>query len=710
MKKVFSLVLFMILTLAVSVTAFAADSDIVASGYCGGEGDGTNLEWVLTEDGTLTISGEGKMKDYDFSKGSDYYLTTAPWGEHKNSLTSLVIGNGVTTIGKNAFSNCSRFTGNLVIPDGVTTIGGGAFFNCFGFDGSLTIGNSVTSIGNSAFYFCSGFNGNLIIPNSVISIGNSSFRKSGFGGNLVIPEGVATIGDYAFYECFGFTGNLTVPNSVTTIGNCAFYSCFNFTGKLSIGNGVTTIGHEAFWNCNGLAGKLIIPKEVKNIGFSAFVSCGINEYQFCGDAPSVISSAGNYPTFDSSDTILYPAGNDAWEIVYGKWNGYTAVSYEPYIATGYCGGEGDGTNLEWTLTGNGVLTISGEGRMADYETISLYGGYDRLLGSTAPWFEYMDSVYFVKKVVMEDGITHIGNCAFYQMHTGDNCFPEIPNTVKSIGSHAFYLMEIAAELTIPEGTEIIGQDAFGANTIYKMIIPATIEEISFDDGGCPIYEFDVSENNAFFSDIDGILFSKDKKTLIQVTPGEKEYFIPEGTEVIGNGAFYSSGRSFVVIPESVKKIESTAFSGFDGELIVEGKLDYIEMWAFVGFSGKSVNIYFLNGSPEAAQIEAFKMGDYYFINLYYLSGTENLWNFDENGLWNGYEVKEYNGYGDINIDFTIDVKDVYLARLIAAKLVVPTEMESSFGDVDGDGKVTAIDANLIRKFCANIITKFPVEG
>ena len=95
--------------------------------------------------------------------------------------------------------------------------------------------------------------------------------------------------------------------------------------------------------------------------------------------------------------------------------------------------------------------------------------------------------------------------------------------------------------------------------------------------------------------------------------------------------------------------------------------------------------------------------------FYYLSGTEDLWEFDENGLWNGYEVKEYNCYGDINIDFTVDVKDVYLARLIAAKLVVPTEMESSFGDVDGDGKVTAIDANLIRKFAVGIINTFPVE-
>jgi len=303
------------------------DENIIASGYCGGEGNGQNLEWKLDKDGVLTISGEGKMADYDFNKGSEYYLTTAPWGEYKDSLTLLVIENGVTTIGKNAFSDCSGFTGNLVIPDSVTIIGGGAFFNCFGFDGSLTIGNSVTSIGNSAFYFCSGFNGNLVIPDTVTYIGSSSFRKSGFDGNLVIPEGVTTIGDCAFYECFGFTGELVIPNSVTTIGNCAFYNCFNFTGKLSIGKGITTIGYEAFWNCNGFAGKLIIPKDVKNIGFSAFYNCGINEYQFCGDAPYVIPLSGNYPTFDDTDIIYYPLGNPTWKIVYGEWKGYKAVEY-----------------------------------------------------------------------------------------------------------------------------------------------------------------------------------------------------------------------------------------------------------------------------------------------------------------------------------------------------------------------------------------------
>ncbi len=70
-------------------------------------------------------------------------------------------------------------------------------------------------------------------------------------------------------------------------------------------------------------------------------------------------------------------------------------------------------------------------------------------------------------------------------------------------------------------------------------------------------------------------------------------------------------------------------------------------------------------------------------------------------------IKE-NPVGDINLDGTVDVKDVYTARLIAAKLVKPTEQQTDLGDVDGDGKITAIDANIIRKYLAHIIESIPI--
>ena len=88
-------------------------------------------------------------------------------------MTSLTIGNSVTSIGYGAFGNCSGLT-SVTIPNSVTSIGDGAFEHCTGLT-SVTIPNSVTSIGYWAFCDCSGLT-SVIIPNSVTSIGDEAFR------------------------------------------------------------------------------------------------------------------------------------------------------------------------------------------------------------------------------------------------------------------------------------------------------------------------------------------------------------------------------------------------------------------------------------------------------------------------------------------------------------------------------------------------------
>ena len=139
------------------MSAFAAD--VVAEGTCG-----YNLTWTLDGDGTLTISGTGKMKDY-YPSNND---TTAPWGENCSLIKSVVISDGVTSIGGYAFIDCFSLT-SVTIPDSVTSIGGSAFSYCRSLT-SVTIGNGVTSIGFNAFYGCSSLT-SVTIGNSVTSIG-----------------------------------------------------------------------------------------------------------------------------------------------------------------------------------------------------------------------------------------------------------------------------------------------------------------------------------------------------------------------------------------------------------------------------------------------------------------------------------------------------------------------------------------------------------
>ena len=122
-------------------------SNIVASGTCGAEGNnGDNLTWILDDEGVLTISGTGAMANWNW-KGS-------PWYANKDKIESVVIEDGVTSIGANAFDVCSGLT-SITIQSSVTSIGWGAFDGCSGLT-NITIPNSVTSIGAKAFRGCSG--------------------------------------------------------------------------------------------------------------------------------------------------------------------------------------------------------------------------------------------------------------------------------------------------------------------------------------------------------------------------------------------------------------------------------------------------------------------------------------------------------------------------------------------------------------------------
>ena len=251
---------------------------IVAQGTCG-----ENLTWVLDEEGTLTISGEGAMDDYGYN--------SAPWNEYRTSIKSLILSDGLTTIGNSAFYNCYSLTGDLIIPDSVISIGDNAFYKTR-FKGSLTIPDGVISIGSYAFYNCTDFTGSLTIPDSLQEIGNSAFEACyNFTGSLTIPDSVTIISSSAFQDCRGFTGTLTIGSSVRTIGSKAFYGCTGFTGSLTIPDSVTWIDSRAFRFCSGFDGDLIIGESVSTIGVQAFEGCsGFKSIEFKGNSLQKIMS------------------------------------------------------------------------------------------------------------------------------------------------------------------------------------------------------------------------------------------------------------------------------------------------------------------------------------------------------------------------------------------------------------------------------------
>ena len=274
----------------------AIAASAASSGNCGD--NGSNVTWSLDDDGTLTISGSGKIEDCR----SDI---DQPWYSNRSDITSVVIEPGVTSIGSQAFYECSNLT-SITIPSGLTSIGEQAFGNCTGLTSitipsgfisigdyafwnctgltSITIQNGVTSIGTGAFWNCTGLT-SITIPSSVTSIGVNVFYNCtgltditvdssnpsycsesgvlfnkdkttliyyplGKNGSYTIPDGVTAIGDYAFYYCSGLT-SVTIPSSVTSIGESAFRHCTGLT-SITIPNSVTSIVNLAFWDCDSL--------------------------------------------------------------------------------------------------------------------------------------------------------------------------------------------------------------------------------------------------------------------------------------------------------------------------------------------------------------------------------------------------------------------------------------------------------------------------
>ncbi len=247
-----NLVTFVIISLAVLCTSAVANSATVT---------------VTVDDIKYTVdttTGEAEVaQNSTYLSNADIIIAS--------SITYEGTDYPVTSIGKEAFYDCTRITGIITIPNSVKTICSMAFEKCKNLSG-IIFGNSLISIGSSAFYGCTGLTGELLLPTSLTSIGSSAFYGcTGFTGELLLPNSLISIGSKAFYGCTGFTGELLLPTFLTSIGDYAFYNCSGFEGDLSIPNGIVEIPGAVFQGCTGLNGTLTIPASVKKLSGTAFL-------------------------------------------------------------------------------------------------------------------------------------------------------------------------------------------------------------------------------------------------------------------------------------------------------------------------------------------------------------------------------------------------------------------------------------------------------
>ncbi len=289
-------------------------------GKCGATDHESDVRWVLTGTSpnyTLTI-----MKVGSTGAMANYGGDNQPWKDYRSDIKSVVIVNGVTTIGYGAFMACSNlatvtFDGNsqpiifnqyafcgcgftsVTIPSNVTSIGDFTFSGCPNLT-EVNIGKGVTSIEHHAFNSCpklttitvdtentkydSRDNCNAIIEttsNTLVLGCKDTF----------IPNTVTSIGDAAFWKCAGLT-SIAIPASVTSIGASAFKECPDLTSvTFATGSQLTSIGVLAFYDCKSLA-SIEIPASVTSIGIGVF--------NYCENLTTITVNTEN-TTYDSRD-------------------------------------------------------------------------------------------------------------------------------------------------------------------------------------------------------------------------------------------------------------------------------------------------------------------------------------------------------------------------------------------------------------------------
>lgn len=510
----------------------ALAADTVASGTCGAEG--SDLTWTLDSEGVLTISGTGAMKDYDD------FGNRAAWYANRDSIKTVSIGSGVTSVGTYAFSYCGNLTGVMIL-DSVTSIGRQAFYNCsnlqdvnvtdmdawcriaFGdmyatpmcyaknlylngkpvtsvavpqgvtalnytFCGfkdltQVTLPNGLTSIGDRLFYNCSSLV-SISFPDGVTEIGDSAFYGCSKLINASIGSDVTVIDRYAFYGCSSLV-SITIPDSVTSIGDQAFYGCSSLA-RITIGSGVVSIGRETFRDCSSLV-NITIPDSVASIGGRAFDDCSSLSSITIG---SGVTSIG-MRAFDGcrSLTDVFLTDMDAW----------CRIDFEDYAST--------------------------------------------------PMY-YAEHIYLngeeITSVEMPQGITVVQSCAFY-------CFPDlvtviIPDSVTSIDWKAFWYCTSLQSIAIGSGVTSIGDSAF-----YKC---NKLESVYITDmaAWCGI---------AFENDYANPLYYA--KNLYLNGAKVETLEIPEGVQVIAKNAFVNATCiQGVAIPKSLVGVAANAFTGCSG--------------------------------------------------------------------------------------------------------------------------------------------------
>ena len=457
---------------------------------------GTNVTWTLDSEGTLTISGSGEMAEYD----------VIPWtNNYQNAIRYVVIQDGITWIASDAFRSCTQLVGvdiastvlgvgssafygcsnleSIVLPDSVTTVGGMAFYDCTNL-ASIKLSENLTSVDGMTFSGCSSLK-NITIPGSMTFIYGTAFVNCYGLEHVILSDGVEAIGQNAFTNCRNLT-RVDLPDSLHTIDGWAFSNCTSLS-EFEIPASVTTLGDAIFSGCTALSdikvdpansnycsvrgallnkaktelievpccytGSFTIPYGVTQVHADAFISCAIDTVIIPKTVNSVLRAA--FYGCGSLQDVYYLGNSTNWQSVSIAADNTALTNatmhYPQYSGT--CG-----TSATWSFFNDGLMVISGTGAMTDYSG-----------SSSTPWSSYL---YKIKSVIVDHGITHIGNNAFRSSYAESLT---IQDASLSMGNYCFAFNSHLTDIDFGNGTISPASCVFEDCTALESVhVPANV--------------------------------------------------------------------------------------------------------------------------------------------------------------------------------------------------------------------------------------------
>ncbi|MBQ4322637.1 MAG: leucine-rich repeat protein [Clostridia bacterium] len=439
---------------------------------------GSKIQWVLDGDtGTLTVNGSGAIPSYRY--------TDAPWKAYRDSVTAIVVGEGITEVGERAFYWCKNCT-QVTLPDSLVAI------RQYGF-------NNLRSLQA------------ITLPKHLRIIESCGFSECTALKSIVLPDSVTTVGSSAFSNCSALT-SATLSAGMTSVPNSIFFGDRNLR-TVVLPESITSIQDTAFMN-SGIR-QITLPAKVTSLGTACFAGCTSlqNIYVEAGN-PAYKSVNGVLYTADGTHLICYPAAR------YGSYvipEGTVYVDYDAFR-------ESDVTAVTFpsTLTKIDAYAFSWCPFLKSVtfpQNITYIGdsAFRNCTALTGVTFQnesvFLEGYTFagckaLKSVVLPSKLTSIPNGLF------DDCIQlasiDIPSTVGSIGSAAFFNCDKLVSVTIPGNVRSIGQQAFdycqnltvitmkegvrtldwiavrNAPNLTKVVIPASVTSIDKENfENCP---------------------------------------------------------------------------------------------------------------------------------------------------------------------------------------------------------------------------------